>query len=302
MNLRRHRKAVFIGLGAAVVAVAVGLNVNWMLVYWRTGLQLALGIVLFAIIITGAVLNTAFLIREVRRNEQHNNFINAVTHELKTPVASMRLYLETLQSRPVDEAHRQKFYGAMMEDVERLTHTIDQVLQAGQIAAGRRGQWIPVSLADTIEQSLSIARTRHRLSDGEVEFASQLPAGVKDEVMGDPGDLRTAVLNLIDNAIKYSGDKVRVIVELAAGEKPGQLLVRVKDEGIGIPHSELKTVFQRFHRIQNATTARIKGTGLGLFIVFSVAKRHKGRIFAESAGSGMGSTFTLELPAAPREA
>ena len=301
MNLRRHRKAIFIGLGAAVVAIAVGLSGSWAVVYWRAGLQLALGVVLFAIIITGVVLNTAFLVREVRRNEQHNNFINSVTHELKTPVASMRLYLETLQSRPVDDERRQKFYGAMMEDVERLTHTIDQVLQAGQITAGRRGQWTPVSLTDTIEQSLSIARTRHRLPEEAVAFTNQLPPAVKDEVMGDAGDLRTAVLNLVDNAIKYSGDTVKVLVELAPGEKQ-QLLVRVRDQGIGIPPSELKTVFQRFHRIHNATTAKIKGTGLGLFIVYSVAKRHKGRILAESAGNGLGSTFTLALPAAPKEA
>lgn len=301
MNLRRHRKAIFIGLGAAVVAIAVGLNVSWAVVYWRAGLQLALGVVLFTIIITGVVLNTAFLVREVRRNEQHNNFINAVTHELKTPVASMRLYLETLQSRPVEDYRRQKFYGAMMEDVERLTHTIDQVLQAGQITAGRRGQWMPVSLSDTIEQALSIARTRHRLPEEAVVFSRRLPAGVKDEVMGDAGDLRTAVLNLVDNAIKYSGDRIKVLVELEPSEKQ-RLLVRVKDQGIGIPAGELKSVFQRFHRIHNATTAKIKGTGLGLFIVYSVAKRHKGRIFAESAGNGLGSTFTLELPAAPKEA
>lgn len=301
MNLRRHRKAIFIGLSAAVVAIAVGLNVSWVVVSWSAGLQLVLGLVLFPIVISYMVLNTAFLIREMRRNEQHNNFINAVTHELKTPVASMRLYLETLQSRPVEDDRRQKFYGAMMDDVERLTHTIDQVLQAGQITAGRRGQWTPVSLVDTIEQSLSIARTRHRLPDEAVAFANRLPTAVKDEVMGDAGDLRTAVLNLVDNAIKYSGEKVNVLVELEPGEKQ-QLLVRVKDQGIGIPQDELKTVFQRFHRIHNATTAKIKGTGLGLFIVYSVAKRHKGRIFAESAGNGLGSTFTLALPAAPKEA
>jgi signal transduction histidine kinase len=119
--------------------------------------------------------------------------------------------------------------------------------------------------------------------------------------MGDAGDLRTAVLNLLDNAVKYSTGQVKVLVELEAAEK-SQLQVRVTDQGIGIPHTELKNVFHRFHRIHNTATAKIKGTGLGLFIVHAVAKRHKGRIFAESGGQGMGSTFTLELPAAPKEA
>jgi signal transduction histidine kinase len=298
---RRHRKAVFIAIGAAMVAITAALNIGWVVLNWREGLQLFLGVILFGIIMTGVVLNTLFLVREVRRNEQHNNFINAVTHELKTPVASLRLYLETLQSRPVDEARRKQFYGSMMEDTDRLMHTIDQVLKAGEAAAGRRSHMSPVGLAETIGQCLSIAQMRHRLPDSALEFANHLPPGTSDAVVGDAADLRTAILNLLDNAVKYSEGQAHVLVELEAGEK-GRLLVRVKDHGIGIPTEELKNVFQRFHRIQNATTAKIKGTGLGLFIVHSIAKRHKGRVVAESAGQGLGSTFTLQLPSAPREA
>jgi two-component system, OmpR family, sensor histidine kinase SenX3 len=301
MNLRRHRKAVFILLGAGTVTVAAALNIGWVVLNWRAGLQLVLGVVLFAVIITGVVLNTTFLIREIRRNEQHNNFINAVTHELKTPVASIRLYLETLQSRNVDEARRERFYGAMLEDTDRLLHTIEQVLKAGQVSTFSKSTMEPVSLVETITQCLPISVMRHRLPDSAVSFANHLPAGLSDKVMGDAADLRTAVLNLLDNAVKYSGSNVSVLVELDRGEKD-HLLVRIKDQGIGIPEHELKNVFQRFHRIQNATTARIKGTGLGLFIVHSVAKSHKGRISAASEGHGLGSTFTLQLPSAPKEA
>ena len=298
MNLRRHRKAVFITLGAATAVFAIAMNVSWVVINWRAGVQMVLGAVLFAIIIAGVVLNTTFLVREVRRNEQHNNFINSVTHELKTPVASIRLYLETLKSRPVDEAKRQQFYDAMLEDSERLMHTIEQVLKAGQVTAGRHGEMAPVSLPEVIEQSRAIACSRHHLPDSAVQVANHLPPGAPGAVMGDADDLRTAVLNLLDNAVKYSGQQsVHVLVELAAGEKE-QLLVRVKDQGIGIPSTELKTVFERFHRIRNTATARIKGTGLGLFIVHSVAKRHKGRVYAESGGANLGSTFTLQLPAA----
>ena len=299
MSLRRHRKAVFIILGAAVAAIAVGLNVSWIVINWRASVQMILGAILFAVVIAGVVLNTAFLVREVRRNEQHNNFINAVTHELKTPVASIRLYLETLQSRPVDDEKRQKFYGIMMEDADRLLHTIDQVLKAGQAGAGRYGEREPVGLIETVTQALSLARMRHRLSEEAVSFTNKLPTGTSDVVLGDAGDLRTALLNLLDNAVKYAGpQQAQILVELEPGPKD-QLLIHVHDRGIGIPSTELKNVFQRFHRIQNATTARIKGTGLGLFIVHSVAKRHKGRVYAHSEGNGQGSVFTMQLPAAP---
>lgn len=297
MNLRRHRKAVFITLGSATAVFALAMNVGWMVVSWQAGVQLVLGAVLFAIIIAGVVLNTAFLVREVRRNEQHNNFINGVTHELKTPVASIRLYLETLKSRPVDEAKRQQFYDIMLQDSERLLYTIEQVLKAGQMTSGPKTELIPVNLTEVIEQCRALACSRHHLPETALEFSNRLPAGSAGTVLGDPDDLRTAVLNLLDNAVKYSGQSVHVLVELAAGERD-QFLVRVRDQGIGIPNKELKTIFERFHRIRNSATARVKGTGLGLFIVNSVAKRHRGRVFAESGGAGLGSTFTLQLPVA----
>ena len=297
MNLRRHRKAVFITLGSATAVFALAMNVGWMVVSWQAGVQLVLGAVLFAIIIAGVVLNTAFLVREVRRNEQHNNFINSVTHELKTPVASIRLYLETLKSRQVDEAKRQQFYDIMLQDSERLLSTIEQVLKAGQMTSGPKTELIPVSLTEVIEQCRALACSRHHLPETALEFSNRLPSGSAGTVLGDPDDLRTAVLNLLDNAVKYSGQSVHVLVELAAGERD-QFLVRVRDHGIGIPNKELKTIFERFHRIRNSATARVKGTGLGLFIVNSVAKRHRGRVFAESGGAGLGSTFTLQLPVA----
>lgn len=288
---------LFIALGAVVVALAVALNVGWIVITWREGLRLALGVLFFGIIITGVVLNTVFLVREIRRNEQHNAFINAVTHELKTPVASIRLYLETMQSRQVDEAKRREFQKIMIDDCDRLLHTIDQVLRAGQTgASSRRVRGVRVNLGETVQDCLSIARTRHRLTAEALRFADAV--GAEPVVMGDPDELRTAISNLIDNAVKYSGGKVDVLVELARGAD-GDWLVRVKDHGIGIPNTELRRIFKRFYRIQGTVAGRVKGMGLGLFIVNSVAKRHGGRVFAESTGQGQGSTFTLQLPMAP---
>src|SRR5690242_21034426 len=121
---RRKSIAFFIALGIGLISVIILLYVGWVLFDWRHGILLFLGVLLFAVIISGVVLNTIFLVREIRRNEQHDTFINAVTHELKTPVASLRLYLQTLQSHTIDEAKRREFYDIMLADADRLKNTI----------------------------------------------------------------------------------------------------------------------------------------------------------------------------------
>ena len=293
---RRKAKAFFALLGAGMVAVAVVLNVGWIVLNWRTGLLLATGVLFFGIIITGVVLNTIFLIREIRRNEQHDAFINAVTHELKTPVASMRLYLQTLQTREVDEVKRKQFYDIMLADVDRLNGTIEQVLRAARANSGRHMERRPIDLRELVRECVELARTRHHLPAEAVTYDSAVTEPAT--VVGDSEEIRAAVSNLIDNAVKYSGQQVRVFVELAQAEA-GRLAVRVRDNGIGIPNTELKRIFKRFYRIPSAMALRVKGTGLGLFIVRSVAERHGGKAYAQSEGAGRGSTFTIELPPAP---
>src|SRR5512144_3175777 len=133
---RRRSVIFFTVFGIILVAFAVTLNVSWIVLNWRTGVLAILGVILFALIIGGMVLNTIFLVREIRRNEQHDSFLNAVTHELKTPVASIRLYLQTLQTRPVDDAKRAEFYRIMLDDSDRLLGTIEQVLRTGRLGVG----------------------------------------------------------------------------------------------------------------------------------------------------------------------
>ncbi|MFN3326756.1 MAG: sensor histidine kinase [Bryobacteraceae bacterium] len=299
MVVAGHGKSVafFITLGACIVALAFALNIGWIVLNWRTGLLLVLGVLFFVAIIAGVVLNTIFLVREVRRNEQHNSFINAVTHELKTPVASIRLYLQTLQSRELDDTKRQEFYRIMMEDSDRLLGTIEQVLRAGRTGAGKHGARALVDMGETVRECIEIARTRHHLDADAIGYSEVFPIGSGGNVMGDPEDLKAAVSNLIDNAIKYSTAPVRIQVEVAS--RDGRTVsVRVRDFGIGIPGPELKRVFKRFYRIPGTAAARVKGTGLGLFIVHSVAVRHGGRAYAESDGPGTGSTFTIQIPVA----
>src|SRR5881275_1493518 len=135
MRLRGHRKSIafFITLGACLVGLALALNVSWVLLNWRKVALLVLGVIFFGVIIAGMILNTIFLVREIRRNEQHDTFINAVTHELKTPIASLRLYLDTLLTRRVEEAQQREFLTVMKEDTDRLLGTVEQVLKAGEV-------------------------------------------------------------------------------------------------------------------------------------------------------------------------
>jgi two-component system sensor histidine kinase SenX3 len=289
---RQKSIAFFIALGAGLITVTLLLYIGWVLLNWRTGILLFLGILLLAMIISGVVLNTIFLVREIRRNEQHDAFINAVTHELKTPVASIRLYLETLLSRSVEDKKRDEFYRIMLDDSDRLLHTIEQVLRTGRLGASNRVLSLTaIDVNSLLRECVERARTLHSLPEESLRFE---PTG-EFAIKGDPDEVRSAVSNLIDNAVKYSGANVSVAVECLKAE--GDFVaIRVKDQGAGLAKDELKRIFRRFYRVPGPLAMRMKGTGLGLFIVRSVAKRHGGRVWAESAGPGHGSTFTVQLP------
>jgi len=284
----------FIALGAGLISVIILLYVGGFLLNWRTGILLFFGTLLALAIISGVVLNTIFLVREIRRNAQHDAFINAVTHELKTPVASIRLYLETLQTRAVDEDKRQEFYGIMLEDSKRLLSTIEQVLRTGRMgAASRKLSFSRIDLDGVIEQCLERACALHRVSPESLQYHP----GPAATIAGDREDVEAAVSNLIDNALKFSGTDVNVTVETANIDGK-YVSLRVTDHGPGIPKTELKRIFKRFYRVPGALATRVKGTGLGLFIVRAVAKRHGGRVWAESEGPGRGATFVLQFPIA----
>ena len=137
---RRGKIIFFLTFGVVLASIAVAVGFGWIILNWREGIRVLLGIIFFGAIATGLILNTSFLVREIRRNEQHDSFINAVTHELKTPIASIRLHLQTLerQQMHMDDAQRRNFYHLMLEDTDRLMSTVDKVLKAGK--AGAKGQ------------------------------------------------------------------------------------------------------------------------------------------------------------------
>jgi signal transduction histidine kinase len=292
---RRKSIAFFITLGACLVALAIALNIGWILLNAREVALLVFGIIFFLLIITGLVLNTTFLIREIRRNEQHDAFINAVTHELKTPLASIRLYLETLKTRDIDKDKRREFYDVMLADSDRLLQTVEQVLRAGQSGQHRRKLNLrKVDVGELVLECVDLTRVRHNLSPDSVSFA-EVVNGARPQVKADADELRAAISNLLDNAVKYSTKDIQISVEVAVLDDK-KVAVRIEDRGIGIPSAQLKRIFNRFYRAPGRVMARIKGTGLGLFIVRSVVERHGGRVFAESEGPGHGSKFTIQLP------
>jgi two-component system sensor histidine kinase SenX3 len=299
MNISRRRGAIatFITMGVLLVGLAVALQVGWIILNERTVAFVVLGIISFALLIAGVVLNTIFLVREVRRNERQDSFLNAVTHELKTPIASIRLYLETLQRRPVDEAKRQEFYRIMLADSDRLLATVEQVLKAGEQGQRRRKQQRSLTeMEPLVADCVTVTLQRYRLPTTAIVLEA-VSAGVHLPVLGNLEDLRTAISNLLDNAVKYSPEGVHVRCRLDIVDY-NSVALTVQDTGVGIPADHIKRIFHRFYRVPGRAMVTIKGTGLGLFIVRSIARQHGGDVTATSAGLGAGTTITLRLPLA----
>ncbi len=292
----RRRKTVifFLVLGICLSGLAIALNVGWILLNTREVVLLVIGIIFFALIITGLILNTIFLVREIRRNEQHDTFLNAVTHELKTPIASIKLYLETLKAREVTDEKRDEFYDVMLADSNRLLNTVEQVLQAGRIRAkAGSASDATLDIDEVVENAVRTTITRYNLDDGSIRTVT---AGESLTVKGNADELQTVFVNLLDNAVKYSGEEPQITVRTQAAGFTNKVAVAIKDKGIGIPPADLKRIFRRFYRSDNSGGA--SGTGLGLFIVKSIVEKHGGSVKADSKGEGRGCTFLVQLPRA----
>jgi len=298
MNINRRRGAIALAitLGVLIVGGLVAFNIAWIILNERRIALLVVGLILFGLITTGVVLNTVFLVREVRRNERQDSFLNAVTHELKTPIASIRLYLETLQRRELPEAQRAQFYQIMLADSDRLLATVEQILKAGEIGSRRPHDRTLLELAPLVADCIAITLLRHHLHPEAIQL-EPVPGNVRLHVHAVPEDLRTAIINLLDNAVKYSPNGVHVRCTLAI-YRYTNVAIAVTDTGVGIATNQLKRIFKRFYRVPGRNAVRIKGTGLGLFLVRAIARQHGGSIHAASPGPNLGSTITLTLPLA----
>jgi signal transduction histidine kinase len=299
MNLTRRRGAIvfFIVMGVCLIGLLIYLNITWIHLSGRRFAIGFVGVILFLILIAGVVLNTVFLVREIRRNERQDSFLNAVTHELKTPIASIRLYLDTLSRRPGDETQRQRFYSIMRSDTDRLLSTVESVLKAGELGQRNRVQQrTRIELYPLVADCIVTVRARHHLAPKAIQLA-EIGGSVRLYVHGNIEDLRTAVLNLLDNAVKYSPNGVHIQCRLGI-ERYTWVVLSITDTGLGIPAPELKRIFKRFYRAPTNDRVKIKGTGLGLFLVRTIARQHGGNVHATSEGPGKGSTMFLKLPLA----
>ena len=304
----KRRTWFHVAMGVSLLLVAIALTVGWQLIGSEEAalresptaryLVYFFGLLLFLLLISGVSLMFTLLLREVRLNERQSNFVSAVTHELKTPVASLRLYLDTLTLRAdtLSIAERDDFYKTMRDDLDRLNGTINSVLNAGMYSDRPVVNPPIIDLARLVVHACALTRTRNQLAESAVVYTGPETLSLK----GDRTALDTAVLNLLDNAVKYSGDPIVVRVDLAE-EADGFARLSVRDRGVGMNRAHLRFIFNRFYRIGSEVRRSTTGTGLGLFIVKSVIKAHGGTVRAESDGEGHGTTFVMRLPRVVKE-
>ena len=299
--------ALGIGLAILVLLLAVG----WQILVLddpraltrglstRDWLMLILGTVFFALVLAGLVALSAWLVREMRLNQRQRAFLDAVTHEMRTPLASLRLYLDTLGRHDPDPEQRRAFLGRMQRDVDRLDHTVEQVLHAAR--AEEHGRGLPteqVMLVPLLDECIEELRARHELPASAVQLdAAQLAVQGPAAVRGNRAELAVIFRNLLENAAKYSHAPVEIRVR-ASPKGDDRVDVAISDRGIGIPAGELRKIFQRFYRAGRDVQRTAVGLGLGLFIVRNLVRRQGGRVVARSQGSGAGSRFVVTLRAA----
>lgn len=304
--MKRRSIGFPLALGVTLTVMAAALGVGWQIlvvgelepvtrgltaVHW---LLIVLGSVFFVLIIVGLLLLCVWLVREMRFNQRQQAFLDAVTHEMKTPLAALRLYLETLARHDPEPARRRAFLARMGEDVERLERTVDQVLavaRAESPAARTPGE--PLDLAELLDASIREVKDRHGLPDGAIRVRQEGPA----RALGHGPDLAVVFRNLLENAVKYSEPPVEVRVTLGRTQE-GDVQVEIADQGIGIEPRELRKIFRRFYRVGRDVQRQAAGLGLGLFIVGNLVRRSGGRVVARSEGSGRGSRFVVTLRAA----
>ncbi len=288
-------------LAAVTVPLSIALLVGWTyLIVQNTSLTkevtantwlLVLGAAAFAMIMLGQILFSIFLAREILEVRRQNSFIDSVTHELKSPLASLKLCLQTLARDELTPEQRESLRRIMLEDVERLSAFIDDVLQASRLAHDRVGVHV---------SEIVLAPLVHRCAENVARRAGIPPEAITVDI---PDDLRVhtdrssleiVLKNLIDNAVKYSDPPIAVTVRARADG--GRVVLEVEDAGIGIPPKMLRRVFQRFYRVPEESVHARRGTGLGLFVVHALVRSLGGRIEAASEGSGRGTTMRVFLP------
>jgi signal transduction histidine kinase len=289
-------------LSSITVLMTLALLIGWILVirehvplteaFAINRWLLAGGIASFVLVMAVLVLFSVSLVGEILEGRRQQMFIDSVTHELKSPLASIRLCLDTLARPGVSVAQQDQLRDMMLSDVERLTVFVDDILQASRISHRRRSQtWTAVNISQLIVQAAESIRARYHL--GPESFALSVPPGV--EIFSDPTALEIVIKNVFDNAVKYSTEPAQVRIDMRQLDS-GHIGITVQDQGIGISRNQLKRIFKRFHRAPDPQVNERSGSGLGLYVAYRLLRNLGGRIRAESDGPGKGTTMRIRLP------
>jgi signal transduction histidine kinase len=288
-------------LSSITVALSAALLVGWIYVILRnqelskqvTGNMWLLvgGIVSFGVIITVLVLFSVFLARQIIEVRRQTTFIDSVTHELRSPLASLSLCLQTLARRELAPEKQRVLREMMLADVERLSAFVDDILNASRLGHGDRSHAVSdVQLDELVARCATNVARRHDVQEEAVRV--DVPHGLV--LRCDPTALELIVKNLLDNAVKYSDDSPNVTV--SAREEGTTVELEFVDQGIGIPREELKRVLERFYRVSEEPVRARRGTGLGLFVVSALVRNLGGKLRIYSDGRGLGTRVQVRLP------
>lgn len=296
--------SLLIVISTITVLLTVALLVGWTLVIVQNMAAtravsgsvwlLVGGIAFFVVIMSVVVLFSVFLVREILEVRRQQTFIDSVTHELKSPLASIKLCLDTLARSELSISQRDHLRHMMLADVERLSIFVDDILNASRISHGlRTQQWTTVNVTTLVQRCIEAMQRRYELDDAAI--TAQVSPNLT--IHTDPTALETVLKNLLDNAVKYSTPPPRVTIEVQP-DSSKHIRIEVRDEGIGIERQQLKRIFKRFYRVPTDEVYARSGTGLGLYVVAALVRNLGGHISAHSAGSMQGTSIRVKLPVA----
>lgn len=288
-----------ITLAVVMIVLLVSLLVGWILLtvpqtyksdaYWAI---FAVGTLFLVLILAGVVMYLLISIKGVRLTQRQSNFIDSVTHELKSPIASLKLYLQTLSRRQVSEREQQEFHRFMLKDVERLDTLINHMLDAARLDQKPEETDVDdIDVAHVLRNCAHAACLRYNVPPETVQLEVE-PSVVRARKV----DVEMVFRNIIENAIKYGGKTPEVLLESHANGS-GCVVTRITDNGPGIPPHLRRKIFGRFVRLGSELERSQTGTGLGLFIVRTVVKRLKGKVSVRDRADTQGTVFEIQLPA-----
>jgi signal transduction histidine kinase len=303
-----HPIFVFIGVQIAWI-ILMGIWINWYILNRRDVQEFAKSIkpelfdsdlnwvillegsFLMIVILGGVLLIFVFWGKQAKLNRLQSNFVSSVSHELKSPLASIQLYLETMKLQKVSPEEVQEFVEIMLTDTERLSSLIDNIMEAsGADPKGLKLHFQPVALKPFLDEILEGHQRRFAEKGVQVHFEVQdCPP-----LQLDKRAMKMVFNNLIGNALRYSPDGSPFTIRVKENGKFCD--IDFIDSGMGLSGKDCKKVFGKFYRVQNKETQNIEGAGLGLYLTREIVKNHKGKIKAASEGQGKGSTFTVSLP------